>query len=143
FVKSFVIGSRIESSHMPLCRELQVFSECVAVDRNRSDTEWSDKLIWDTEKEREFVECLNSEALLDMMARARESVDQNIDQALQTFVDTLFPAGQCMVKRCKKGSGRTREAAWFDKECRLARAAVRKLLCRFRVIDKVNDHMAQ
>ncbi|KAK7505573.1 hypothetical protein BaRGS_00003318, partial [Batillaria attramentaria] len=85
FVKSFVVGTRIESKHMPLCLQIHTANH-----KETAEHEWAEKLIWDPDGETEFIHSLTSTAMVEMLARATAEIEHDTDRALQSFIDVLL-----------------------------------------------------
>ena len=130
---SLAVKTCVESDHLPI--ELNM---PLSIGRkNLSDTKdrksRTKKILWKKEKECNFKECLSSTESEQMLNRAIEQIEVNVDDALDIFVSCLKSASKSMERTVQEGSRSIRvNAPWFDAECRTEKQLSRKLLKQFR-----------
>ena len=130
YTKRLYVHSRIESHHMPV--------QLVACSVPRPEStgnvySCSDKIKWDPTKQQSYVSYFSLDKCKLALESACDSIADDMNLALEKFVNLLLDAGQCMKQTvCFGGSGRRASQRWFDPECREAKREVRRLLLRFR-----------
>ena len=129
YVKSLKVLERFESDHLPISLELNIKDNPL---ENEKCQRKMSKLVWNKEKENQFLSEVNSEAASNAMALALNNIKHNINMSLDQFVSLLVSASQCMKREITLG-GRSKAAlTWFDEECYKGRQLVRAKLRKYR-----------
>ena len=123
------VGKMIESKHMPI--ELIMNSFCLhRPDNVNPCKEFKyEKYQWDESTAEEFLRESRTLETKEMLDEAIQMIDLDINAALNKFNECIFKAGKCMKKTIYMGKGKYQ--TWFDKECRVAKKSLRKLLRKF------------
>lgn len=123
-IKHFGIDARVESDHLPIRLVLgqNLNHRLNTAVLNRSQDNVTKKVCWDKDKESHFVDCFQSESVQHDMQKAFSMLEDDVDSALNIFVDCLRSSSSCMIKESKTGTFNLRKkATWFDVECRNAK----------------------
>ena len=91
---NFVVGDRVESSHMPL--QLNINSHPNAkgkTSRNEKKKESTTTLKWNSEKMEDFLEAIR-EGPQSGMQKAFQFLDSCIDSAVKKFTETQLQAAE-------------------------------------------------
>ena len=128
FLSSFEIVPQVEPSHLPIVLCARAFR----ADTGHSDSgdEWSERFVWDKQKENDFVAHLSTSSSLDEATRATTELDVSVDSALNIFVANILSAAECMKKHFKRFGCKKHKSPWLDNDCLNARSAARKSLQR-------------
>ena len=114
----FEVGSRVESSHMPIHLSIRGKQKKPEKEIHPTQRESITNTKWNSEKVEEFNEAINSDETKERFREALEFLDTNIEKALKTFSDTLLHAGECMRRKVSFSTGAERSTCkWFDREC--------------------------
>jgi len=143
FVRSFNIRSLVDSTHLPICLEIAVNSTGYTSDMNRRDKKQLkkiNKVIWNEEKETDFVSSLEMYFDQDALLNIMNIIDFDVDFALELFTKCLLDASECMKKSVVVG-GTQRNANWFDGECKESKVKVYSLLRIFKRTRNDNDRI--
>lgn len=136
FMKKLTVHGRIESHHMPVQLDALTVPRLDRPDSSSNVKSCFDKIKWDPNKSHLYLAFFLSEKGRIELESACNSIVDDINVALDKFVNLLLDAGQCMKQTfCCGGTGGSRRRAsqrWFDTECRAAKCEVRRLLLRFR-----------
>ena len=127
YVSSLQIVSRVESQHMPV--EI-VVSDALNLTNEKVKSSKAEKLLWDKDKAHLFLANLGTDEAKRGLTDALNSIDTDVDLALDKFVGTLLTAGQCMRRNVSSGS-RVNQNKWFDTECREVKRQVTRALRRY------------
>lgn len=90
-----------------------------------------EKYVWNDDFASVFGDVIFSTEMENRMVNAVRLIDVDINEALHVFNDCMKQAAECIKKRVYIG-GRVNEDDWYDKECRVSKKEVRKLLNRYR-----------
>ena len=146
---SLNIDNRIDSDHLPVALEVRL-PYCSGKQNDQSDDcdtrfekqSFTEKIMWDKEKENEFCSNFNSPDAKEILTSAdKELSEGNIEKALNRFVDCLLMASSCMKKKIPTKK-KSRKNLWFDEECREAKRNTRKKLKTFRQSRTENDRVS-
>jgi hypothetical protein len=123
----------VESDHVPI--ELILNIESNVAQASHSIIQQKDsyvyKLIWQEHKEGEYKENLSNECHVKKIKEATAIIEEDINEAIQVFNDSLKSAAQCMSKMC--GTCNTKKGRkWYDQDCRLKKRECRRRLRYFR-----------
>jgi hypothetical protein len=127
------VKPRIESDHFPV--EL-VFhpktphSVLSHVHENKTEKVFA-KRKWDKDKEQQYKDAINAKDSQDKIKAAAKQIDTDLNTALDTFIDCLKQASECMVKHVRVNS-KKKQPLWFDSDCQIEKRACIKLLKIFR-----------
>ena len=128
----FEIGSRVESSHMPLHLNIAKKQTQEQKQKLNSTRENTTRIKWNSEKAEEYKEKINSEESKTKLQEAFELLAVNTESALKKFSDTLLWAAECMRRTVWSDTGTRRDTnRWFDRECLAKKRAARRALNRF------------
>ena len=123
----FEIGSRVESSHMPLHLSIAKKQTQEQKQKLNSTRENTTRIKWDSEKAEEYKEKINSEESKTRLQEAFELLAVNTESALKKFSDTLLWAAECMRRTVWSDMGTRRDTnRWFDRECLAKKRAARR-----------------
>jgi len=129
---TFEVGSRVESSHMPIQLTVSSSNEAVSPDSHEPATETITKIQWDSDKTDTFTNAINSEESRANLEEASHLLDTGIDAALEKFNQTLLKASECMQKTINiNNSGNPSTNRWYDRECRDKKKSARQALRAF------------
>ena len=117
---------RTECKHMPVRMTVSFPKYNSNVENESCSKVKVNKFIWDENKSDLFKDALANENFVSGLKDAYESIDNDEDLALDKFNNCLKDAAQCMRKTLVINNNKTQN--WFDQECRLKRAEVRKEL---------------
>ena len=92
----FEVGSRVESSHMPIHLSIRGKQKKLEKEIHPTKRETITNIKWNNEKVEVFNKSINSYETKAKFRAALEFLDTNIEEALKTFSDTLLHAGECM-----------------------------------------------
>ena len=106
---------RIESSHLPVT--LDIFISSGDRSNSRSMVQKVEKIVWNKDKEILFVNELNSAEMQNTLEQALHEISNNVNNALDLFVDCVTSASHCMKKTFIVGCSTSKMQNWFDKEC--------------------------
>jgi len=131
FLKSLVIDTRIESSHMPVVVVVQnILSKDFS---SKSEEQTFSKVNWDSSKAQYFCNFMASDYALESIFEATEMLDENVDVALEQFTRLLHEAGECMRRDVTVGGAKSkRRSKWYDRDCETLKRDARRSLARFR-----------
>ena len=136
-VDSLKVESRIESDHMPVVLTINVSQSDITKNGTKHtkdhfcNDEGTDKFVWKKEKEDEFLRCFKGTELQSKLIAAKTKIKDDIDEALNDFVNCLVTASNCMKKKIYRKKN-LNKAAWFDDECRNAKRKARNKLKKYR-----------
>jgi hypothetical protein len=130
-VQSFIIGQNTESQHFPIILKLKSSLEF------SDEISMTDKVYYNLNEENSNIysdhihECITS-GNFDNLDRMLNNVESNINSIVTEFESAIF---QCSsdFKKLKRYSNSKNRKRWFDKECRISKAASRKQLKRYRL----------
>ena len=91
---------RIESSHLPVT--LDIFISSGDRSNSRSMVQKVEKIVWNKDKEILFVNELNSAEMQNTLEQALHEISNNVNNALDLFVDCVTSASHCMKKQQQK-----------------------------------------
>ena len=76
----------------------------IRVDTGHLDSgdEWSERFVWEKQKENDFVAHLSTSSSLDEATRAATELDVSVDSALNIFVANILSVAECMKKHFKR-----------------------------------------
>ena len=139
----FEVGSRVESSHMPIHLSIRGKQKKPEKEIRPTQRESITNIKWNSEKVEEFNEAINSDETQERFREALEFLDTNIEKALKTFSDTLLHAGECMRRKVSFSTGAERSTCkWFDRECISKKRDARRALNRFQRTQLETDKLA-
>ena len=119
---SLVVEGYTESHHLPVVLTF-TRRESVREDRRcqeeTADVKYTEKIVWSSEKEQEFVDNMGSNEIQNKLKIALDHLENHAEDALCKFVECLTSAGNCMVKKCYNNK-KARKAKWFDEDCKHA-----------------------
>ena len=131
---SLVVEGYTESDHLPVVLTF-IRKESVREDRQcqeeTADVKYTEKIVWSSEKEQEFVDNMRSNEIQNKLKIALDHLENHVEDALCKFVECLTSAGSCMVKKCYNNK-KAMKAKWFDEDCRQAKKESRSKLKVFR-----------
>jgi hypothetical protein len=137
----FCVRNIVESDHQPV--EFVLYLKTSSGERRSTDNKRNNlcylgkKLIWDKEKESEYINVINSVENKEQIDEAASLLNEDVDAALNSFVKCMKSAAQCMSKPCGgKQNGVTNK--WFDEECRKAKKVCNRMLRVFRKVRSEN-----
>ena len=138
-VNSLNVKNVTESDHLPVTLVVEKRQKFKRdhVEHNQSKKKFVEKMVWNKDKESEFVMKLKSNDLQQRLDTATSELDNNVDNALELFVQCMKDASQCMYK--KVCVDKVRRSEWFDEECQSAKKESRKRLNQFRTSRNEND----
>ena len=128
FVSGFEITSRVESTHLPVSLTVRSIKLDEKEPTYNENAQWSQKIVWDSAKEHEFLSFLLRQDVIEEICGASNDIDTDTDTALERFVNCLLSAASCMKRQVRVGVSNQKEAAWFDKDCYEAKKKARQLL---------------
>ena len=92
---NFVVGDRVESSHMPLQLNINSHPNTKGkMPRNEKKKESTTTLKWNREEIEDFLEAIHSEESQSGMQKAFQFLDSCIDSAQKKFTETLLQAAE-------------------------------------------------
>ena len=133
FTKKLSVQNRVETHHMPVVLEIKN-----AINRSPNDIEndgqvhQTEILKWDPLKANIYCTNILSEQTASKFEDAILKIDDNIDEALNLFIDIVLDAGSCMKRNVIFDKKKRISKPWYDKECRDAKKDTNKLLRHFR-----------
>lgn len=134
--QSLRVLTRVESAHMPVSLSVKVVDNTPCFETSEPDQESGSvqRVMWDKEREVEYLAQLRTRALQEDIARATQLTDHDIDSALSVFTESVLTASKCMMKtiKFKTRKPRERKNLWFDDQCRTMKAEAVQLLKTFR-----------
>lgn len=123
------VSTRIESQHMPV--ELQAGRKTIC--EYATDSHENDKIIWDKDREEEFVRQMKKEESRAALEEAMNFIEHGVDFAVAKFVSLLLRSAQCMRRTvCSDGRVAHSTNRWFDKQCRQKKKELCRSLNRYR-----------
>ena len=130
---NFVVGDRVESSHMPLQLNFNSHPNTKRkTSRNENKKESTTTLKWNHEKVEDFLEAIRSEESQSGMQKAFQYLDSCIDSALKKFTETLLQAAESMRRTIRFDTGHGRDTnRWYDRDCLRKKREARRALNRF------------
>jgi hypothetical protein len=90
-----------------------------------------ERFVWDPNKSKDYQKNLKSIHFLSQLNSAMETIELNINRAIEMLVESIKFAGICMKKVYTLGQ-RLKEYGWFDAECRRERKHLRRSLKLFK-----------
>lgn len=146
FVLSFDLFSQVErmgleilnavdSDHLPV--ELSIamnIYDSISLHESSACTrkgETVEKLVWQKEKESEFLERMRLNDNAQKLNSALTGIEANVDNAVMHFKDFVKSAASCMIKKYTV-SNNVRKEVWFDNDCKVAKTECKKKLRKFR-----------
>ena len=139
---SLDIESNTDSDHLPVVLEIEL-KRSVREDsgemQQKCNSSSYDKLVWREEYESDFIGNINSRDIQDRLTIASQTLEMNVDSALDIFVKCLKDCSQCMVKSFT--ANKKKRSEWFDDECHRAKKESRKKLNCFRKSRKEEDRL--
>ena len=139
FLQSLKVLERIESSHLPVALEILT---TVAEPLNTCQTERTlEKFIWDKDKEHVYISELQSRETRNKLAHAKHEIGNDVNTALDLFVDCVTSASRCMKKTINIVPGKKKMKSWFDGECHTARRTTKSKLRKFKRTKTDNDRI--
>ena len=97
---SLVVEGYTESDHLPVVLTF-IRKESVREDRRcqeeTADVKYTEKIVWSSEKEQEFVDNMRSNEIQNKLKIALDHLENHVEDALCKFVECLTSAGSCMV----------------------------------------------
>ena len=131
---SLLVESETYSDHLPIVMTLEI-GNVISADIDKTlpsaDSEF-EKIIWNDEREDEYVKSLETVEIQNRLIIAAQTMDVDIDHALDIFVNCLKDASRCMLKSFSSKRIRKKKSEWFDGECVEAKKDSRCKLNRFR-----------
>ena len=128
----FEIGSRVESSDMPLHLSVAKKQTQEQKQKLNSTRENTARIKWNSEKAEEYKEKINSEESKTRLQETFELLAVNTESALKKFSDTLLWAAECMRRTVWSDTGTRRDTnRWFDRECLAKKRAARRAFNHF------------
>ena len=128
---SISVGSRIESSHMPM--EISIGIEKGANTKLKQHS--ISKIVWDRSKEDEVLENIRSITFKNLLSSAQLSLDSSLDFSVKIFTDALLQTADCMRRNIRIVNQReSNHSDWFDSECRTAKQNANRALRTFRKV---------
>ena len=95
---SLNVKERVDSDHLPVELLMPISSKEVKYTEVKEKYN-DEKLVWQKEKEVEFIKNLNSEESVLKLGRAFGQIDDNMNEALSQFTLCLKAAAKCMMKK--------------------------------------------
>ena len=130
YIVEFSTIDRIESNHLPIMMKM-ISKQEVPTAWNQEEGESFIKTKWQEKKVQESLNILNSENVQNLLNRAEEHIDSNIDTSINFFNKAMDRMNKPMQQTIIPGGKRTEKNEWFDKECRdsknLAKNCLKKL----------------
>lgn len=137
-VKNVRIEDFVESDHLPVVLCIIMSAKSNGGLTNAEEHVTKERLVWDKDKEQNFKDVLQNENSQRQIDLATQKLGNDVNSALDIFVDCLTSASQCMfVKRGKPK--KFANAPWFDQECMKAKRESRKKLKQFRLTNSADD----
>jgi len=129
----FKVDNQVESDHLPVSVSMRLAKD-IATDRTEQYVTYADKIVWDKEKENQFIDTLyNNDGIKLELENATRILENDVDRALSMFVDCLKDASSCMVKSVSSDSSKKHKGpGWFDLECKEAKKDSKRKLRKFR-----------
>ena len=127
---SLNVKERVDSDHLPVELLMPISSKEVKYTEVKEKYN-DEKLVWQKEKEVEFIKNLNSEESVLKLGRAFGQIDDNMNEALSQFTLCLKAAAKCMMKKNCSNTN-VKHAIWYDAECREAKKDSKQKLRIFR-----------
>ena len=91
-----------------------------------------EKFVWNKDKEILFVNELNSAEMQNTLEQALHEIPNNVNNALDLFVNCVTSASHGMKKTFTVGCSTSKMQNWFDKECIDARRKTKSKLRKYR-----------
>ena len=138
----FEVGSRVESSHMPIHLSIRGKQKQNKTEKEIHPTqrETITNIKWNNEK---VDKSINSDETKAKCRAALDVLDTNIEKALKTFSDTLLHTGECMRRKVSFITGAERSTCkWSDRECISKKRDARPALSRLRRTKLETDKLA-
>ena len=129
--KAFVnVGSRIESSHMPL--EITVDSETTQRFTAKQVKQVS-RIIWDENKEEEVLKIMQSADFIALLNRADTSLNTCVNSSVKLLTAALGQTIECMRHTfISSNQIKQRKTEWYDDECKNSRLLANRALFAYR-----------
>ena len=135
----FIVNHMVEFKHAAIALDFSCPPTFIHKNTKLENFSFS-KFKWDNSKRAIFLQKMSSERTKETLDASISTIDTDINEALKTFNDALFYAGQCMKKNIHVYY--EKKHAWFDWECAEFRKVLRKLLRKFARSNKVSDRIA-
>ena len=110
---------------------------------SRSMVQKVEKFVWNKDKEILFVNELNSAEMQNTLEQALHEIPNNVNNALDLFVNCVTSASHCMKKTFTVGCSTSKMQNWFDKKKKKKKSidARRKTRSKLRNIDTVRKKL--
>ena len=130
---SLCIKENVDSDHVPVELKINIVNGVnqVKIQKQIQDDRHIDRIIWQSEKENEYKEKLQDTDTKEKLKESKLLIDDNINEAIQVFNDSLKTAAQCMVKKIRIQK-QHKQSIWYDGECRQMKKECKKRLRHFR-----------
>jgi hypothetical protein len=138
---SLVVDSLTESDHLPVAMKVTCENDILTDvhEKYHNKKVFSEKYIWDKDKEDYFLNALKSDGMQNRLMIATHALESDIDSALDGFVKWLKDASACMLRKIP--TSKTNNSECFDKECGIANKQCRAKLNRFRTTRNEEDRL--
>ena len=125
---SLHVNDSLYSWHLPVEFEWSKtgVNEC---SRQRETMHREEKIVWSDEKSKVFRSELESDLFTASLDKAKDALDDNLENSVNLFVNAFCGAAACMVMRDRKNVKRQND--WFDMECDSKKREVKRLLKRY------------
>ena len=127
---SVTVGSRIDSSHMPL--EIKVGSKTTKGTQVKTVKEIS-RIMWDADKTEEVLQNMQSSEFNNLLGQAYASLEVSLNSSVKILTVALSQAANCM-RRTFLSSNKTahKQAEWYDNDCKSAKVMARRALAAYK-----------
>ena len=128
-----VVGSRIESNHMPI--EINIGHPKKA--NYDHETRTYTKISWDPSKTEDFKKQIQTEEFQQQVISTCKAIGTSCNVAISMFNQAIIQCAECMKKevkvRGKPASQIHAHSSWFDQECRAHKRLAMKALRQYKI----------